>query len=235
MVGLHLLVSMASATVSGALPHASSSLSRSRVFRLRGGSASTLAAPPSTEAVKLRLSVMADRSPPSTAAGEPRKVPPVGLASAELDLLKLKPGDRVLLTKVKKSPWFAPSPDELVGEVTEDIKAREGSVRVPVGVMQAVNLRAGDGVVVTASTEAEAGTRQPMTYHHRRHYNPWMRMLIWQTMFGGRRSYGYGYGHGHGGFGGYGHGYGQGFGGRRGHYGGKRSTFGMSGGGRRRR
>ena len=190
---------------------------------LRGGSAAAVAPreAPAKVSQDVRLKV--------TAAAQSREsdghVPLVALGSSALNTLSVKPGERVKLTRVKPSPWWKPSPNELVGEVAaEDPEIADDSdaVRVSAGWMRAVNFREGELVTASAAVAAD-GPRTEHGYYRRRRYNPWMRMLVWQTLYGGR---GYGYGHGYGyAHGGHGYGYGK-----RDHYG-KRTTFGPSRGG----
>lgn len=192
------------------------------VLRLRGG-----------EVAEPAATTLAPSRPLKVVAGRPmqtqRRVPLVHLPQPELEALQLQTGQQVKLSKVKKSPFWAPSPNELVAEVAEEPETSESSVRVPAEVMQAIGLRAGDPVLATKAEVAVAGepAAGQREVYRRRRYNPWMRVLLYQTMFGGR-----GYGYGYGGYG-YGRGYGYGHGGRRGYGYGQRRGYAY--GGRKRR
>ena len=98
----------------------------------------------------------------------------IGLGSSDLAALNLTSGERVRITKTERS---TSSPNELLAEAVADDAALEGSIRVPRGVMQAVQLRAGDAVLVAAYTEATAESGQVVG--HRRRYPLWLRAILW--------------------------------------------------------
>ena len=152
----------------------SSALHGSRVLQLRGGGGLTAPVTPSTDESAppaLQLSVVEGQRWEGSGA-----TAMVGLGSIELTALNLTSGARVRITKAMRRPG---TPIELVAEVVEDPAALEGSIRIPRGVMQGVQLRAGDAVFVAASTEATTEhSRQlgKVTGDGRRN-NPWMRAL----------------------------------------------------------
>ena len=157
-----------------------SSLQQSRVLRLRGGQATAgaLASPQAqtvTEATTLQLTVVAGNT-----------LSLLGLSDIDIEALKLSPGDRVFLNKVKKSPWWAPAPNQMMGEITtwkstiqfkstgtEGEQARPGHVQVSEGIMRSMNLRPGDDVLISASAGAAAAPNgQPATQQRRRRHPP---------------------------------------------------------------
>ena len=154
---------------SPALRH-SPALHHSRVLLLRGGGG--VAAPVTLNAA-LELSVV-EGLPSTDTASAATGAPMIGLGSSDLAALNLTSGERVRITKTERS---TSSPNELLAEAVADDAALEGSIRVPRGVMQAVQLRAGDAVLVAAYTEATAESGQVVG--HRRRYPLWLRAILW--------------------------------------------------------
>ena len=201
-----LLLLAAHAGASGALLH-------SRVLTLRGGNSAVLASPTimkdeaaDAAPAAVELKVLASALPPS--AGDSH----IALPSAAFAALKLTPGDKVRVRKMKKAAFWSTTADQTVGLATEDSSLGASELRVQTMDVPELKLKIGESVLVapvapaapvagaaanTTAASSDQGTAGSVDRHGRRRHNSFLRTAMWM-MYG--PSYGYG-GYGYGGYG----------------------------------